>query len=241
MTVVVNNTKEIITTVELAELIGKPHNDLLKAIRKMESAWEKVSEGRFSLISYKDSMNRTKKMYELTKTESLYIATKFNDEARAKVILRWEELELEKQQRENPPVDFNNPETVLQIVQNWAADRKKLEAAEQKIDKLQPKADFADRIIDDGRLLSMSQAAKLLKKEGVFSMGRTTLYKRLREDGIFFKNGREPKQYYIDRGYFVMKEKYIEPRKMFVLVVLVTQKGLKFLAEHFTGNLPIAS
>lgn len=32
-------------------------------------------------------------MYELTKTECLYIATKFNDEQRAKLVLRWEELE----------------------------------------------------------------------------------------------------------------------------------------------------
>ena len=31
--------------------------------------------------------------YSLTKTECLYIATKFNDEARAKLVLRWEELE----------------------------------------------------------------------------------------------------------------------------------------------------
>jgi hypothetical protein len=29
----------------------------------------------------------------LTKTECLYIATKFNDETRAKLVLRWEELE----------------------------------------------------------------------------------------------------------------------------------------------------
>ena len=34
--------------------------------------------------------------YQLTKTECLYIATKFNDEARARLVLRWEELELER-------------------------------------------------------------------------------------------------------------------------------------------------
>ena len=31
--------------------------------------------------------------YSVTNTECLYIATKFNDEARAKLVLRWEELE----------------------------------------------------------------------------------------------------------------------------------------------------
>ena len=29
--------------------------------------------------------------YQLTKTECLYIATKFNDEARARLVLRWQE------------------------------------------------------------------------------------------------------------------------------------------------------
>ena len=70
-----------------------PHNDVLKAIRKMEQAWVKVTQGNFSLSTYKDSTGRTLPCYSLTKTECLYIATKFNDEARAKLVLRWEELE----------------------------------------------------------------------------------------------------------------------------------------------------
>ena len=37
--------------------------------------------------------------YSLTKTECLYIATKFNDEARAKLVLRWQQLELAEQER----------------------------------------------------------------------------------------------------------------------------------------------
>ena len=88
------------TSLDIAELCGKPHNDILKAIRKMEPAWEKVQAGKFSLLqkSY-DLPNGGKKMmpyYSLTKTETLYIATKFKDEMRAKLVLRWEELERER-------------------------------------------------------------------------------------------------------------------------------------------------
>ncbi len=36
--------------------------------------------------------------YSLTKTECLYVATKFNDEARARLVLRWEQLETERLQ-----------------------------------------------------------------------------------------------------------------------------------------------
>jgi len=81
------------TSLQIAEVTGKPHNDVLKAIRKMEAAWEKVSEGKFSLTYYTDRQGKQRPLYSLTKTECLYIATKFNDEARAKLVLRWEELE----------------------------------------------------------------------------------------------------------------------------------------------------
>ena len=81
------------TSLEIAELTGKPHNDVLKAIRKMEPAWRKVNGGNFSLVEYRDKKGQLRPCYQLTKTECLYIATKFNDEARAKLVLRWEELE----------------------------------------------------------------------------------------------------------------------------------------------------
>ena len=68
------------TSLEIAEITGKPHNDVLKAIRKMEQAWVKVTQGNFSLSTYKDSTGRTLPCYSLTKTECLYIATKFNDD-----------------------------------------------------------------------------------------------------------------------------------------------------------------
>ena len=81
------------TSMEIAELTGKQHNDILKAIRKMEPAWEKVTQGKFSLSTYQDTTGRTLPCFSLTKTECLYIATKFNDEARARLVIRWQQLE----------------------------------------------------------------------------------------------------------------------------------------------------
>ena len=43
------------TSLQIAEITGKPHNDVMKAIRKMEPAWQKVQGGTFSqkyLVSY---------------------------------------------------------------------------------------------------------------------------------------------------------------------------------------------
>ena len=88
-----NNQPQMMTSLEIAELTGKQHKNVMQAIRNMEPAWEKVNGLKFQLVTYKDLKGELRPCYQLTKTECLYIATKFNDEARAKLVLRWEELE----------------------------------------------------------------------------------------------------------------------------------------------------
>ena len=84
------------TSLEIAEVTGKPHCDVLKAIRKMEDAWARVNGGKFSLVEYRDQKGELRPCYSLTKTECLYIATKFNDEARARLVIRWQQLERQR-------------------------------------------------------------------------------------------------------------------------------------------------
>ena len=83
------------TSLEIAELTGKQHKNLMRDIRNMEPAWEKVQGLKFEISSriYQLPNGGTKEVpcYVLTKTECLYIAMKFNDEARAKLVIRWGE------------------------------------------------------------------------------------------------------------------------------------------------------
>ena len=48
------NGEQRMTSLEIAQLSGKQHKDVLKAIRNMESAWEKVNGRNFALVDYKD-------------------------------------------------------------------------------------------------------------------------------------------------------------------------------------------
>ena len=68
------------TSLEIAELTGKQHFHVMEAIRKMEPAWKKIAASNFRLGTYKDANGQLRPCYQLTKTECLYIATKFNDE-----------------------------------------------------------------------------------------------------------------------------------------------------------------
>ena len=113
------------TSLEIAELTGKQHNYLMKAIRKMEPAWEKVSQGKFAqssrMVVQPNGGVREFPCYVLTKTECLYIATKFNDEARAKLVLRWQELELQEQQRQQQ-LCLPEPKKILALADEIIGD-----------------------------------------------------------------------------------------------------------------------
>ena len=85
------------TSCSRAEISARCPQRLQAAIRNMEPAWEKVHGLKFQLmfreVKIGNGAVRRDPCYSLTKTECLYIATKFNDEARAKLVLRWENNE----------------------------------------------------------------------------------------------------------------------------------------------------
>ena len=117
MTKIINiNKVQTMTSLEIAELTGKQHKNVMQAIRNMEPAWEKVNGLKFQLVEYRDQKGELRPCYQLTKTECLYIATKFNDEARAKLVLRWQELETENIRRKMSEVRcLPEPKEILRL------------------------------------------------------------------------------------------------------------------------------
>lgn len=131
---------------------------------------------------------------------------------------------------------ISDPDFAIKLLTSLKDERAKRVEAESKVVRLQPKADFMDKVIETVQdKVDIGQAAKLLK----LPYGRNTLFAQLRTMGIFFKNRNEPKQEYVKRGYFDTKEKIIErpgyPDFM-VIKVLVTQKGLVWLNSILSGS-----
>ena len=91
------NGEQIITSLDIARLTGKEHKNVLRDIRNMEPAWEKLHQLKFEQMQIRENLPnngyRLRTVYALTKLECLYIATKYDDVSRAKLVLRWEELE----------------------------------------------------------------------------------------------------------------------------------------------------
>lgn len=164
---------ERMTSLQIAEITGKRHADVMKSIRKMEPAWEKVAEGKFSLGSYKDENNQDRPCYSLNKEECLYIATKFNDEARAKLIKRWKELE----EQSKPSVPQNYLEALKSLVkseeekQQLALQNKRQQATiltiskenvklGNKITEMLPKVSYYNQIMQSNATMTITQIAQ---------------------------------------------------------------------------------
>lgn len=164
---------ERMTSLQIAEITGKPHADVMKAIRKMEPAWSKINEGNFSLVDYQDKKGETRPCYSLNKEECLYIATKFNDEARAKLIKRWKELE----QHQKPSVPQNYLEALKSLVkaeeekQQLALENKQKDETiitiskanvelGNKITEMLPKVSYYDRILQSNATMTITQIAQ---------------------------------------------------------------------------------
>ena len=122
--------QKTMSSLEIADIVGKGHKSVLRAIRNMEPAWEKVSGVKFNVANYIDEQGKPRPAFELSKREFLYVATKYNDEARAKLVIRWEELETQnfRQSKQKQLTEKASPyqeETLIsvplgeEIVQIW--------------------------------------------------------------------------------------------------------------------------
>ena len=149
------------TSLEIAELTGKQHKHLMEAIRKMEPAWEKVHGSKFRLMFREviigNGAVRRDPCYQLTKTECLYIATKFNDEARAKLVLRWEELEMEDVRRKKADARcLPSPKEILALADEIIGEGLRMlnEPAEDTLTATQVAKTFNMTVFDFNQVLS---------------------------------------------------------------------------------------
>lgn len=138
---------------------------------------------------------------------------------------------------------INNPDLVISLatqLKNEREEKARLEQEKKQLEeknaKLKPKADFAEAAFKAEGKVDIGQAAKILN----LGFGRNTLFKKLKEVGVFFKDRNEPKQKYIDAGYFEMT--LLPPihrdRHPDILYqkVLCKPKGLAYINQLFGGK-----
>lgn len=242
---------QTMSSLEIARLTGKDHAHLMRDIRNMEPGWEKISQTKFGLASYKDAQGKDRPCYQLTKTECLYVATKFNDEARAKLIIRWEELERKNRAGVITLPDFTDPaEAAMAWAKQYqekkvlALENKKLEDENLQLvlenQELKNDKNYLDIIMRSKELLTISQIAQ------DYGMSGKAMNGQLANMGIQYSINGQWILYakYKDCGYVSSRSiEFIRKsgQRDYRLHTEWTQAGRKFLYEELkkVGILPM--
>lgn len=228
----------VTTSLTVAEEFEKDHKNVLRDIENLSCSQE-FRRLNFALSSYKNSQNKTQPMYVMTKDGFSFLAMGYTGSKAG----QFKEKFIEAFNQMEAALKSLNPTNLskLEILQLAIESEKKALALEAENKKLAPKAEFAERVIDTETRVDIGQAAKLLK----LPFGRNTFFRALRECGIFFKNRNEPKQEFIERGYFELFMVVIPTEHhgdISASKITVTQKGLFWLSKQFkgeyTGQLP---
>lgn len=157
---VMSDTLLTMSSVEIAELTGKLHKNVLRDITKM---FEELEIGALNFEhSYKSKQGKELACFKLPKRECLILVSGYNLKMRAAIIDRWQSLE-EQQSTTIPatttPVDLSRFE-ILQLAMQAEEERLKLA---QQVEQLQPTVSAFGRIAKAEGSMCVTDAAKQLQ------------------------------------------------------------------------------
>lgn len=228
--------KEAMTSLEIAEVTGREHKNVLRDIRNILE--QGVDELNFELVEYKDKKGEVRPMFQLTKKGCLILASGYDALLREKIINRWEELEKQVRKNEIVMPNFSNP---AEAARAWADQYEKSKMLGAKIKEDEPFTIFGKAMILVKEGCLMEQFAKLLTQNGVI-IGRNNLFKWLRENGYLCKRGESwnmPIQKYVEQDLFQIKTgKRTSTTRVEVetFTTKVTAKGQMYFINKFLAQ-----
>ena len=211
------------SSLEIAELTGKQHKNVLADIDKMLNELE-IQSAEFS-ADYHDDKGRVYGCFHLPKRETLILVSGYSALLRAKIIDRWQELE-----NQQPKLPQTLPEA-LRLAADLA-EQNQIQA--QQIAQDRPKVLFAEAVTASETCILVGELAKLIKQNGV-DIGQNRLFQWLRENGFLTKSN-EPTQRAMDLKLFEVLERTIRNPDGSVRITRttkVTGKGQIFLVQKF--------
>lgn len=137
---------------------------------------------------------------------------------------------------------ISDPDFVIGLLKNYKEERQKRLAAEQKVEEQKPLVTFAETCMKSEKSLLVREVAKLCTKQGI-KIGERQLWQKLRDWGLVFKNRNEPKQEYMNRGYFEVSQGVQENEKgVFTwLTMRVTPKGQMYIINRLKKEMGVVT
>jgi anti-repressor protein len=177
-----------ITSMQIAEITGKQHAHIMRDIRD-EAEKLKIGgisyESKFGLVEYTDAKGEKRPCYQLSKEGVLQLAARYDAVIRARLI----ELAM-RQDRTQVPQTFAE---ALRL----AAD------LEEQRQKLLPKAQGYDYLMNASGAVTIGEAAKIIDIKGI---GPNKFFKLLVAEEIIFKRGNSYLPYSEYKEHFIVKQ-----------------------------------
>lgn len=222
---------------EVAEMVGKEHNKLLRDIRVYMTQLDASKVGHtdfFTESQYTDKSNRQKPCYLLTKKGCEFIAHRLTGvkgtEFTAKYINRFHEME----DTIKTQLPRGNDLIALAVIEA----QKMIAERDKQIERMKPKEVFADAVSTSKDAILIGDLAKLISQNG-YRTGQNRLFDWLRKNGYLIKSGssrNRPVQRYVEQGLFEVKETAINMPNGNVRTALttkVTGKGQLYFVNKF--------
>ena len=213
-----DSTKNTITTIEIAEMLGMKH---YKILEKLDGTKDGKTKGIIDILThhdfvvsdyfipstYKDASGKENKCYLVTKLGCDFLANKFTGEKgilfTAKYVKRFDEMEQTIKNPFNLPTTYK--EALVQLLEKVEENEKlMIENAEMK-----PKAAFHDAVSIAENCISFGKFASTFQNNNKVSFGRNKIMDWCRDRDYLcsshsLKN--KPSQQMIDSGYMKYKQ-----------------------------------
>ena len=203
-----NELQQKLDSREVAEMVGKAHNKLMRDIRDYIDQLGESKIGHtdfFSESTYTTAQNKVLPCYLITKEGCEFIAHKLTGvkgtEFTAKYIKRFHEMK--------NIIKEHIPQGKELLALAVLEAQKTIEEQTAQIEEMKPKAIFADAVATSHTSILIGDLAKILKQNGI-ETGQKRLFEWLRENGYLSKRkGTEwnsPTQKSMNLGLFEVKE-----------------------------------
>lgn len=135
------------TSLDIAEVTGKRHSDIMRDVRKeVEDLGEEVGQRIFALTSYTDKSNRSSPCYEFGKDGAMQLALKYDAKTRYEVIQYVDRLE----QGKNKPQSIED--LIIMQANSVKEVREKVDKQGEQLETVNHRLDNMDQVDTIGDL-----------------------------------------------------------------------------------------
>ena len=180
--------KRIMTSLQIAEITGKTHSNVMRDIRNILEQLEEKHKFNFELMfkitKLGNNAERKDPYYLLTKKDCLLLASGYDANLRAKIINRWEELEENKRELSRKDLALmvlqaEEEKERLLLENNHLSETVDLQTKE--LQKSAPKVSYYDNHLQSVNTQTSTQVAKQI------GMDAEKLHKKLKEIGFIYR------------------------------------------------------